>query len=99
MFFSVMSRPNSIYRWALFDDTMFLQVGFYVGPMQDDMYRNHDQEYQCSPFMQNNKKMPERSQETASNFISSGQYKPIQKTGTAQENEEAKGHYIDYPKF
>jgi hypothetical protein len=78
---------------------MFLQVGFYVGPMQDDMYCNHDHEYQCSPFMQSNKKMSERNQETAPGLISSGQYKPIYKAGTAQKNEETKGYYIDYPEF
>ena len=67
--------------------------------MQDDMHRNHDREDQCSPFMQGNKKMSERNQKTAPGFISSGQYKPIYKAGTAQKDEEAKGNYIDYPKF
>ena len=40
-----------------FHDTVFLQIGSYVFPMQNYMYCNRDHKDQCSPFMDCNKEM------------------------------------------
>ena len=41
----------------LFHHAIFLQIGFYIGPMQDNMYRDQNYEYHPNPFMHGNEKM------------------------------------------
>jgi hypothetical protein len=66
--------------------------------MQGQMQCDQNHECQSGPFMQGNKKMPERNPETAVSSKSFWQYKPIQESSTTQNSNEDERYDIDYPK-
>ena len=65
--------------------------------MQTDVYCNDKNEYQCSPFMNGNKKMPQWNQKTATSFKSFWQNKPICQSGNTKNQKEGKWYYIHSP--
>jgi hypothetical protein len=63
---------------------MFLQVGLYVTPVQDNVQDNDNHEKQGRPFMDLNQEMPEGPLKASSGSISCRQEKPIYQTSEAQ---------------
>jgi hypothetical protein len=85
--------------YALFYDTVLLQVRLYIAPMQYNVYNDDYNKEQSCPFMNLDQEMPQGNQETFPISIPFGQNKPVDQAGNAQKAEKNKRYHIDYPEF
>lgn len=76
--------------YALFYDTVLLQVRLYIAPVQYNVYHNDYYKEQASPFMDLDQEMPQGNQEPFPISIPFGQNDPVDQAGNAQQTEKDK---------